>query len=92
MSFQATVSDELRGRGGGGESLSDNTKVGVPYRAAKHDRRNSAAVTSATSCNHADKQAYPRLSVVVLVLDEYWAEVVYAHIRETRNLGDSRAM
>ena len=47
MSFQATVRDELRGEGGGG-ALYDTTKVGVPFRAAKHKRRNSAAVTSAT--------------------------------------------
>ena len=43
MPFQATVRDELG-------ALSDTTKVGVPYRAAKHrKRRKSAAGMSATS-------------------------------------------
>ena len=50
--FQAPVRDgpTILDWGGGG-ALSDTTKVGVPYRAAKHpnERRNSGAVMSATS-------------------------------------------
>ena len=100
MSFQETVRDEptiLNWAGGGGVVRHD--KVGVPYRAAKHrnERRNSAAVKSATSSTcralvtmQTNRHTYA-LSVAVLVLDEYCAEVVYAHIRERRNLGDSRA-
>ena len=52
MSFQATVREEptILNWGGGG-ALPGTTKVGVPYRAAKHrnERRNSAVVMSATS-------------------------------------------
>ena len=49
MYFQATVRDEPTILDWG--DLSDTTKVGVPYRAAKHpnERRNSGAVMSATS-------------------------------------------
>ena len=49
MSFQAIVRDEPTILNWA--ALSDTTKVGVPYRAAKHpnERRNSAAVMSATS-------------------------------------------
>ena len=79
-------------------ALSDITKVEMPYRAAKHrnERRNSAAVMSATSsiCRALvtmQTNMHLRLSIAVLVLDEYWAEVEYSHIRERRNLDDSRA-
>ena len=49
MSFQATARDEPTILNLG--ALSDTTKVGVPYRAAKHpnERRNSVAVMLATS-------------------------------------------
>ena len=49
MSFQATVRDEPTILKWG--ELSDTTKVGVPYRAAKYgnERKNSAAVESAIS-------------------------------------------
>ena len=49
MSFQATVRDEHTILNWA--ALPDTTKVGVPYRVAKqpNERRNSAAVMSATS-------------------------------------------
>ena len=98
MYFQATVRDEPTILDWG--DLSDTTKVGVPYRAARHpnERRNSGAVMSATSSIYRaletmqpHRHNHARHFVAVLVLDEYWAEVVYDHIRERRNLGDSRA-
>ena len=50
MSFQATVRDEPTILNWGG-ALSDTIILGVPYQAGKHpnERRNSAAVMSATS-------------------------------------------
>ena len=71
---------EMYPRSWTGGALSDTTKVGVPYRAAKHRNEIKEELGGGHvgckfhkkgSCNQADKQVYPRLSVAVLVLDEY---------------------